>query len=127
MGHCMSYECPPGLVFDPVTLYCVLPDPDATPTPTPHRRPAHASPSHPARTAILEPSRATAIRAMLGTWYWAAVLYCYSDPTPTPRAAVSQSCPDGYFWHPAMGHCMSYECPPGLVFDPGTLYCVLPP
>jgi hypothetical protein len=42
-------------------------------------------------------------------------------PTPTP------SCPEGFFWHPAMGHCMSDECPPGLVFDPATLFCVFPP
>jgi hypothetical protein len=74
----MSNTCPPGLVFNPDTLYCELPgtsEPADELTPT---------------------------------------------PTPTP------SCPDGYFWHPAMGHCMSDTCPPGLIFDPETLFCVIP-
>jgi hypothetical protein len=85
-GHCDSRECPPGLVFDDATLYCVPENPVATPTPTP------------TPTAV---------------------------PTATPTAAPQ--CPGGYFWHPAMGHCMSNECPPGLVFDYDTLFCVLPP
>jgi hypothetical protein len=41
-------------------------------------------------------------------------------PEPTP------SCPEGYFWHPPMGHCMSETCPPPLVLNPETQYCELP-
>jgi hypothetical protein len=46
---------------------------------------------------------------------------------PTPVGTPTPSCPGGYFWHPAMNHCMSEQCPPGLVFDRDTLFCVLPP
>jgi hypothetical protein len=45
-------------------------------------------------------------------------------PTPTPTPGPL--CPDGYYWNPSKGHCDSHECPPGLVFDPVLLYCVLP-
>jgi len=47
-----------------------------------------------------------------------------ASPTATPDA--TPSCPAGYFWHPAMGHCMSTTCPPGLVWDEDGLYCVFP-
>jgi len=47
-------------------------------------------------------------------------------PTRTPTPPPGESCPDGYYWNPAKGHCDSRECPPGLVFDEVTLYCVLP-
>ncbi len=45
---------------------------------------------------------------------------------PTLTSTPGPLCPDGYYWNPAKGHCDSRECPPGLVFDPVTLYCVLP-
>ena len=47
-------------------------------------------------------------------------------PTATPTPVPADICPDGYYWNPAKGHCDSRECPPGLVFDEETLYCVLP-
>ncbi len=102
MGHCMSYTCPPGLVFNPDTLFCELPSTGtpvvtATVTPTPTTTP----------TATATPS-----------------------PTPTvgsPTPVSTPLCPAGYFWHPVMGHCMSNTCPPGLVFNFDTLFCELPP
>jgi hypothetical protein len=64
-------------------------------------------------------------------------LYCVLPGTPEPTATPTStpavdvtpapSCPSGYFWHPSMGHCMSETCPPGLVRDAETLYCILPP
>jgi len=135
MGHCMSNTCPPGLVFDAVTLYCVLPS--ATPPPTPTATtPPGDQPScpdgyfwHPAMGHCMSNTCPPGLVLDLVT------LYCVlpdsdTTPTPTPTAtpppADQPSCPDGYFWHPAMGHCMSTTCPPGLVLDLETLYCVLP-
>jgi hypothetical protein len=156
MGHCMSYDCPPGLVFDYETLYCVLPadvgSPTATATPEPHATPT----SPPGVTCPdgyfwnENKGHCDYSDCPPGLVYNWDTLYCElpstppplptpspqptatpATPTPQPTATPppeeeTPSCPAGFFWHPAMGHCMSYTCPPGLVFDYDTLYCVLP-
>jgi hypothetical protein len=48
-------------------------------------------------------------------------------PTPDPTPPPTPSCPAGYVWHPAMGHCMNTTCPPPWIFNWDTLYCELPP
>jgi hypothetical protein len=138
MGHCMSNTCPPGLVFDAVTLYCALPGsdtpvPTSTATPTPTGTPPPSCPDgyfwHPGMGHCMS------YDCPPGLVFDPVTLYCVlpgetPEPTATPAATPTPtplpSCPDGYFWHPDMGHCMSNTCPPGLIFDPGTLYCVLP-
>ncbi len=136
MGHCMNNECPPGLEFDPVTLFCVLPgetsEPTETPTVTPTPTPLYdLCPEgyfwNPAK------GHCDSRECPPGLVFDMELLYCVfpatPEPTPVPTDAPTPepSCPAGYFWHPAMGHCMNEECPPGLVFDRDTLYCVLPP
>lgn len=135
MGHCMSDECPPGLVFDPETLFCVLPGSTEEPTPTPSPNPDQQCPEG----YYWNPSKGhcDARDCPPGFVFDIELLYCIpasastpaptATPTPSMSATPIPECPAGYFWHPQMGHCMSDECPPGLVFDPGTLYCVLPP
>jgi hypothetical protein len=103
MNHCMptlSVVCPIGYEWNTAALTClqVAAPPTVVPTSTPTLEPG----ATPSPTAKVTPT-----------------------PTPTPTSDVP-SCPDGYFWHPAMGHCMSNTCPPGLVWDQGHLYCVLP-
>lgn len=126
MGHCMSTGCPPPLVFDPGSLTCVLPP---RPSPTPpdrtcpegyfwHEDMGHCMSYECPPPLVFNPDS----------------LYCEPPPDgeappikSTPAAPdEAPSCPEGYFWHEAMGHCMSTECPPLLVFDPDALYCALP-
>jgi hypothetical protein len=147
MNHCMSNVCPAGFQFDYTYDTCLqvtrpttttTPLPTGTPvsptlTPAPTGTPLPSCPDgyfwHPAMGHCMSNTCPPGLVLDLVT------LYCVlpdsdTTPTPTPTAtpppADQPSCPDGYFWHPAMGHCMSTTCPPGLVLDLETLYCVLP-
>jgi hypothetical protein len=120
----MSDECPPGLVFDPMTLFCVLPEP-TTPTETPTATPTPDDRCPEGFFWNPNKGHCDSRECPPALVFDEELLYCVIPPTPSPTP-VDQSCPEGFFWHPAMGHCMSNECPPGLVFDPVTLFCVLP-
>lgn len=101
MDHCMPTSCPTGYQWDWTYLTCLQvagpPPATSTPAPVPSQTP------QPTPTPI--------------------------GPTPTPAGPTPTplpSCPDGYFWHPSMGHCMPTTCPPGLVLNWDTGYCDLP-
>jgi len=149
MNHCMPDEdsCPIGWDYNPANGYCsppptepppptATPPPNTTPTPPPSVTP-EPTPScpdgffwHPAMGHCMSTTCPPPLVFNPDT------LYCElpgtppptETPTSTPEPTVepTPSCPDGFFWHPAMGHCMSTTCPPPLVFNPDTLYCELP-
>jgi hypothetical protein len=96
-NHCLSTVCPIGYLFDASLYECIQ---TSGPTPVPTSTPTLLPGETPTPTPSISPT---------------------STPVPTPM------CPDGYFWHPVMGHCMSNTCPPGLVFNYVTLFCELPP
>jgi hypothetical protein len=98
MNHCMSTVCPVGYEWSATALICLQ---IAGPSPT----------AVPTSTPTLEPGSTPPPTP---------------DVTPTPTGVPVPTCPDGYFWMPAMGHCMSNTCPSGLVWDQDHLYCVLP-
>jgi hypothetical protein len=154
MVHCMSVEflepqdCPEGYVWDFDVLYCL---PNITgPGPTP---PPNATPVCPTGTfwhVEMNHCMPGPDSCPVGWDYNPSNGYCQPPPTatpppftppppsttpppnttPTPPPSVTPEptpvCPAGYFWHPAMNHCMSDQCPPPLVFNYETLYCDLP-
>ena len=158
MDHCMPDEgvCPVGYDYNPATGYCAPPPtepPAATPTPPPGATPPPPPSETPAPGDSPTPSPTPECPA--GYFWHPAMGHCMSEtcppplvlnpdtlycelppepgptatetPTPEPPAATpTPECPAGYFWHPAMGHCMSETCPPPLVLNPDTLYCELP-
>ena len=146
-NHCLSTACPAGFVFDAALFVCGLaalatPGLSTGPAPTP------ACPAgtiwHPAGNHCLSTVCPAGFQFDAALFVCAQVAVPTATPTatptlppgvtpsptpevpPTPTAVPTPSCPDGYFWHPAMGHCMSETCPPGLVWDADGLYCVLP-
>jgi hypothetical protein len=133
--HCELWTCPAPWVFNWATLHCDLDMPTETPTPT---ATATATPScpdgyvwHPAMGHCMN---TTCPAPWVFNW---ETLYCElaevptetptPTPTPVPTPEPTPSCPDGYIWHPAMGHCMNTTCPAPWVFNWDTLYCELPP
>ncbi len=155
MSHCMSTVCPVGYEWSWSALTCLqlgatpTLEPGTTPTsppgvsPTPTAAPTPTCPDgyfwHPAMGHCMSNTcppplvfnYTTLFCELPSTGTPSATSTPSPSPTPTaasvtPAPVSTPTCPDGYFWHPAMGHCMSNTCPPGLVFDPVTLYCVLP-
>jgi hypothetical protein len=146
-NHCLSTACPAGFAFNAALFVCELvapatPELSAGPAPTP------ACPAgtvwHPAGNHCLSTACPAGFQFDAALFICAQVAGPTAVPTatptlppgvtpsptpevpPTPTAGPTPTCPDGYFWHPAMGHCMSETCPPGLVWDADGLYCVLP-
>ena len=145
-------ECPDGTFWHEVMGHCMPLLPTPTPTPAPSQTPQPTA--EPVVTTTPTPScpdgyfwhpsmgHCMSNTCPPGLELNPDTLYCElpgtppptetptAEATPTPTPGITPtplpSCPDGYFWHPLMGHCMSYDCPPGLVLDPVTGYCVLP-